>query len=107
MFRRACNDCHSNQTVWPWYSHVAPVSWFVIDHVNHGRSHLNFSDWARYGAEEADDLLGSIAEEVRDGEMPLTSYTLLHPEAKITQDERTMIIEWAQAERARLAYRRK
>jgi hypothetical protein len=106
VFKRACNDCHSNQTVWPWYSNVAPVSWFVIDHVNHGRSHLNFSDWARYKPEEADDLLGSIAEEVRDGEMPLTSYTLLHPEAKITQYERSMIVEWAQAERARLAYGR-
>ena len=73
---------------------------------NHGRSHLNFSDWARYNPEQADELLGSIAEEVRDG-MPLTSYTLLHPEAKLTQEERTMIIEWAQAERARLAYRRR
>jgi hypothetical protein len=107
VFRRACDDCHSNKTVWPWYSNVAPVSWFVIDHVNHGRRHLNFSDWASYDSEQADDLLGNIAKEVRGGSMPLTSYTLLHPEAKLSREERSMIIDWAQAERVRLAYRRR
>lgn len=105
LFNRACNDCHSNKTVWPWYSNVAPVSWFVIDHVNHGRRHLNFSDWAHYDSRQADELLGSIAKEVRQGSMPLESYTLLHPEAKLSQDERSLLIEWAQAEKNRLAYK--
>lgn len=103
VLKRGCGDCHSNETVWPWYSDVAPVSWFVIDHVNHGRRHLNFSDWTRYDRQEADELLGDIAKTVRAGAMPLTSYTLLHPEARLTQSERNVIIDWAQAERTRLA----
>ncbi|HEV8484307.1 MAG TPA: heme-binding domain-containing protein [Blastocatellia bacterium] len=107
VLKRGCGDCHSNETVWPWYSDVAPVSWFVIDHVNHGRRHLNFSDWTRYDRQEADELLGDIAKTVRAGAMPLTSYTLLHPEARLTQSERNVIIDWAQAERTRLADRRR
>ena len=103
VLKRGCGDCHSNETVWPWYSEVAPVSWFVIDHVNHGRRHLNFSDWSRYDHQEADELLGDIAKTVKAGAMPLTSYTLLHPEARLTQGERNVIIDWAQAERTRLA----
>ena len=103
VLKRGCGDCHSNETVWPWYSDVAPVSWFVIDHVNHGRRHLNFSDWTRYDHQEADDRLGSIAESVKAGTMPMTSYTLLHPEARLTQRERDMIVNWAKAERTRLA----
>ena len=103
ILKRGCGDCHSNETLWPWYSDVAPVSWFVIDHVNHGRRHLNFSDWTRYDRQDADELLGDIAKTVRAGAMPLTSYTLLHPEARLTQSERNVIIDWAQAERTRLA----
>ena len=106
ILKRGCGDCHSNETTWPWYSEVAPVSWFVIDHVNHGRRHLNFSDWTRYDRQEADDLLGDIAKTVRAEVMPLASYTLLHPEARLTQAERNAIIDWAQAERTRLAGRR-
>ena len=104
IFKRACDDCHSNETKWPWYSNVAPVSWFVIDHVNHGRRHLNFSDWARYQGREADEVLDDIAKEVKSGSMPLGSYLPLHPEAKLTPRDRTTIVEWVQAERARLAY---
>ena len=107
VLKRACGDCHSNETVWPWYSDVAPVSWFVIDHVNHGRRHLNFSDWSRYDRQEADDRLSGIAKSVKAGTMPLTSYTLLHPEARLTQAERNMIVAWAQAERSSLAEGRK
>jgi hypothetical protein len=103
ILQRGCGDCHSNETVWPWYSEVAPISWFVIDHVNHGRRHLNFSDWTRYDRQEADELLGDIARTVRAGEMPLNSYTLLHPEARLTHEERNVIIDWARAERTRLA----
>jgi len=106
ILKRGCGDCHSNETTWPWYSEVAPVSWFMIDHVNHGRRHLNFSDWTRYDGQEADELLGDIAKTVRAGAMPLSSYTLLHPEARLTQAERNAIIDWAQAERTRLAGRR-
>jgi hypothetical protein len=83
---RACFDCHSNQTRWPWYSHVAPMSWLVQNHVDEGRSVLNFSEWNR-GNSEADEA----SEAVREGEMPPRSYLLLHPEARLTDAEREQL----------------
>jgi Haem-binding domain len=81
---RACRDCHSNRTVWPWYSNVAPVSWFVIDHVNHGRSHLNFSNWSSYQLDRRRELVDGICKQARDGTMPLTSYTWIHWAARLS-----------------------
>ena len=108
ILKRACYDCHSNETRWPWYSNVAPVSWFVIDHVNHGRKHLNFSDWAQSGRHsEKQDLqaqLDEIIEEVKSRNMPLSSYLPLHPEAKLSDEDVKVICEWAKTERERLAY---
>lgn len=83
---RACFDCHSNETRWPWYSHVAPVSWFVQNHVDEGRRELNFSDW-NAGNSEAREA----AETVREREMPPKSYLLLHPEARLTDAEREQL----------------
>lgn len=79
---RACYDCHSNETTWPWYSNVAPFSWLVQDHVDDGRETLNFSEWNKTW-KEADEA----AEVVREGEMPLWNYVMLHPEAKLTPAE--------------------
>lgn len=73
----ACFDCHSNETVWPWYSYVAPLSWRSIQHVNGGRGRLNFSEWP---PEETDE----IVEVVLEGEMPTTDYMLLHPDARLS-----------------------
>ena len=81
---RACRDCHSNETRWPWYSHVAPVSWFVIDHVNHGRSHFNYSDWAKYTPENRAQLLKNSCERAREEEMPLGSYLWMHRSARLS-----------------------
>lgn len=106
ILERACQDCHSNQTEWPWYSNVAPVSWLVIDHVNHGRRHLNFSDWAKYDQQRADELLENICEWVQDDQMPLKSYTLIHRDAKLSPPEREALCRWANAERQRLAANR-
>ena len=84
---RACYDCHSNETRWPWYSHVAPASWLVQHHVEDGRGHLNFSafDKPQKHAHEA-------AEEVKEGEMPMSGYVLLHAEAKLTDAEKAELI---------------
>ncbi|HKG21123.1 MAG TPA: heme-binding domain-containing protein [Blastocatellia bacterium] len=101
ILRRACLDCHSNQTRWPWYSNVAPASWFVIDHVNHGRRHLNFSTWTEQDRSERIGLLEEINKTVRFGSMPLDSYTLLHPEARLSEQERAAICDWASEERER------
>lgn len=101
--KRACYDCHSNQTRWPWYSQVAPVSWFVIDHVNHGRSHLNFSDWSSYDRQEQAKYLEGIEETVQAGVMPLSSYLLAHGEAKLSPEDKRLIGDWARNERQRLS----
>ena len=95
LLRTACYDCHSNETVWPWYAHVSPSSWFVARHVDEGRRHLNFSTWGAYPPSKADHKLEEIIEYVGNGEMPLSSYPPLHPEAKLTDDDRQAIMSWA------------
>ena len=84
---RACLDCHSNETKWPWYSSIAPVSWLVRNHVDEGREMLNFSEMNRT-YEEA----GEAAETVEEGEMPPGYYTLLHPEARLTPSEKAQLV---------------
>jgi hypothetical protein len=81
ILERSCRDCHSNDTRWPWYSNVAPVSWWVIDHVNHARSHFNFSEWAKYNAEQQRNLLKQSCELSKKREMPLPSYLRMHDAA--------------------------
>jgi hypothetical protein len=102
---RSCNDCHSNKTRWPWYSNVAPVSWFVIDHVNEGRDNLNFSEWSRYTRRDTEGLLKQICREVKAGAMPLSSYTPMHPGSKLSADDVRTLCDWASAESARIAVR--
>jgi Haem-binding domain len=97
VLSRSCADCHSNRTEWPWYSQVAPASWFVADHVNHGRRHLNFSEWARYEPGESADMLRHICHEARTGSMPLDSYTLLHPRARLTPRDVQTLCDWTAA----------
>lgn len=101
ILKRACYDCHSNQTRWPWYSNVAPVSWWLVDHVNHGRSHLNFSEWDQYDAKKAAHHLEEICEEVEAGAMPLPSYLPMHPQARLSAEEVRALCDWASAERQR------
>ena len=103
MLARSCNDCHSNETRWPWYSNVAPVSWFVIGHVNEGRQNLNFSEWSRYTQRDVDGLLKQICREVKAGAMPLSSYTPLHSGSKLSAAEVKTLCDWTSAERARIA----
>jgi hypothetical protein len=100
---RSCNDCHSNKTRWPWYSNVAPVSWFVIGHVNEGRENINFSEWGRYTPRDVDSLLKQMCRETKAGVMPLSSYTPLHPGSKLSADDVKRLCAWTDAERARLA----
>lgn len=95
LLQRSCYDCHSNETKWPWYSQVAPVSWLVSKDVNDGRKHLNFSVWEGYEEGRKLKKFKEIEEEVADGEMPLELYLPLHPEAKLTPAERTVLVEWA------------
>ena len=95
LLRRACFDCHSNETKWPWYSRVAPVSWLVADHVKDGRKNLNFSTWPVLDPGAESHLLHEIEEVIEEGEMPLKSYLLGHPEARLSDAEKNMILRWA------------
>lgn len=87
LFFRACADCHSNETVWPWYSHIAPVSWLVQRDVEHGREHFNVSQWGQ-GKQEAEEA----AEQIEEGYMPLPPYLITHPEADLTPAEKEELI---------------
>jgi Haem-binding domain len=102
ILSRACYDCHSNGTKWPWYSEVAPVSWFVINHVTDGRRHLNFSEWGGYDQKKASRKMHEIDEQVSESAMPLSSYTMLHPEARLSDEDRTVLSAWARAASQRI-----
>lgn len=102
LLQRACQDCHTHNTSWPWYSNISPVSWFVAEHVNDGRRHLNFSDWAKYDAKRADHKLEEIVEVLEDRAMPLPSYLPLHAHARLSDEDIQTLIGWAKKERARL-----
>jgi hypothetical protein len=91
---RSCGDCHSNDTHWPWYSRVAPVSWILSNHVKKGRERLDFSKWAnkRHSTNE----LTEVCDAVSDGSMPLRSYTLFHPGAKLSDQDVEVICRWTE-----------
>jgi hypothetical protein len=91
LLRRACYDCHSNETAWPWYSQVAPVSWLVAHDVGEGREAVNFSTWTAYAAATRAKRLRETAEEVAEGEMPPWYYRLMHPEARLTREEKAAL----------------
>lgn len=95
VLRKACYDCHSNETVWPWYSRVAPVSWLVARDVNEGREALNYSTWGSYPAEERAEGRDETWEEVAEGEMPLGVYLLMHPGARLSETDRAALRSWA------------
>jgi hypothetical protein len=98
ILKRACGDCHSSETVWPWYSHVAPVSWLVADDVNVGRSHINFQDWeAQENPKEAAEHLGLICKEVREKGMPPFTYRMIHKESRLSAQETEAICSWSQS----------
>ena len=97
LLKRACFDCHSHDTTWPWYSKVAPVSWLVHRDVVEGRKHLNFSTWTQVPPERKAKKLAEVVDEVGEGEMPPWFFLPLHPEAKLTPEEQQVIVRWAKA----------
>ena len=94
LLHNACYDCHSYETKWPLYSRLAPSSWLVVRDVNEGREHLNFSDWPQDPARVATKL-NHISDQLDDDEMPPKKYTLLHPEARLTETQRKAIMDWS------------
>jgi len=94
ILKASCFDCHSNETEWPWYSYVAPVSFLVSADVEDGRKRVNFSEWDKYDDEKRAKKLDAIIEEVEEGEMPLSKYTLMHPDAKMDQAKIKVLKDW-------------
>jgi len=97
ILRSACYDCHSNETRWPWYSHVAPLSWWVVEHVRDGRKDLNFSRWPVFDLDAQAEILRDITDQIEKGEMPLKSYQLGHPEARLDVEQKAILLDWARA----------
>jgi hypothetical protein len=94
ILKAACYDCHSNTTLYPWYSQVAPVSWWVKDHVNEARHELNFSEWFSFTEKRKAKKLEEAIEEVEEGEMPLSSYTWIHSSAKLNAIQRKKLADF-------------
>ena len=95
--RTACYDCHSNRTRYPWYASVQPAAWLLDHHVREGKRELNFSEFGAYPARRALHKLAAIGKEVSEGDMPLSSYTWMHPAARLTPEQRQKLVDWAQA----------
>lgn len=96
---KACNDCHSNSTVYPWYAEVQPLAWWLDDHVKDGKKHLNFNEFASYRLAKQYHKLEEVFDEVKGGEMPLESYTIVHRDANLTTEERNILLDWSVAVR--------
>lgn len=97
LLKNSCYSCHSNETVYPWYSYVAPSSWLIASDVRDGREELNFSNWEDYDLLEKLAKLDDIYSEVEEGEMPLGIYTLMHPSANLDETQRQTILQWAES----------
>ena len=104
LLHRACYDCHSHETRWPWYAHVAPVSNWIMKHMKEGRDAMNFSEWPHGDAYVAGDQMSRIADQVQSHKMPLPSYTWLgmHPDARLNDEERGRLLKWVEQETQRL-----
>jgi len=99
VLRRSCQDCHSNQTRWPWYSYVAPMSWIVAHDVHAARRQMNFSEWAGYSDKKREERLDGICEQVVNGDMPEGKYALVRRRARVNEDERAAICQWVERSR--------
>lgn len=95
MLKESCYDCHSNETAYPWYSYVAPVSWLVVRDIKLGREELNFSHWESQSKVDKAKNLDKIIDEVTDENMPMPIYTIMHANAKLSDEDRQVIAEWA------------
>ncbi|MDJ1467761.1 heme-binding domain-containing protein [Xanthocytophaga flava] len=102
LLKTACFDCHSNHTEYPWYANINPIGLWLSHHVDEGKRELNFSDFAQYEPKRMDHKLEEIAEEVEEGHMPISSYTLLHKDAKLHETQIKTIVDWVKGERQKI-----
>ncbi|MCX6174779.1 MAG: heme-binding domain-containing protein [Ignavibacteriales bacterium] len=94
IFKSSCYDCHSNETAWPWYSKIAPISWLIVDDVMDGRKKLNFSEWEKFYSDKRTKLKKKILDEINQDEMPKDIYTIMHTNAKLDIIQKNIIKKW-------------
>lgn len=97
IIQTSCSDCHSNSTKYPWYSKIAPASWFLAQHIKEGKEHLNFSEWTTYNKDQKEHIIKDLKEVLNEREMPLKSYLLIHKDAKLTENQYQILYDWANA----------
>lgn len=102
ILARACNDCHSDATRYPWYAHVQPAGWWLANHIADGKRHLNFSQFGSYSPDRAAHKIEELIEETEERKMPLRSYTFLHPDARLSDAEIAAVTDWARSIARRL-----
>lgn len=102
LLKASCYDCHSNETVYPWYASIAPVSWLVVRDVKEGRKHLNFSEWDQLKITKKAKALGNISDAVKQGDMPMSIYTFIHRKVRLSKEDRQSLVEWADSTADRL-----
>jgi len=103
ILTRSCNDCHSNETTYPWYSNVAPFSWLLADHIEEGRRELNYSVWNNYSAKKKRHKYDETCEQIESGVMPHNQYLWLHADARLSEADKKILCEWAETEKAKIA----
>jgi hypothetical protein len=94
LLQNACYDCHGTHPRYPWYTNIAPVSWWIKHHINEGTHHLNFSEWSSYTSRRKDHKLEECVEMIDEGEMPMTSYTWMHKDARLTKEDKELLISF-------------
>jgi hypothetical protein len=94
VLKTSCYDCHSNASTYPWYTNVAPFSWWIKHHIKEGREKLNFSEWGTYTSKKADHKLEECVEQIQEGEMPMSSYLLAHKEAVLSEEQKQLLMKW-------------
>ncbi|NML22067.1 heme-binding domain-containing protein [Pseudoflavitalea sp. G-6-1-2] len=102
VLKRSCNDCHSNNTNYPWYSNIQPLTWWLNDHIKDGKRHLNFSNFTAYSYKRQDHKLEEVTESIEKHEMPLPSYTSMHAEAKLSEADKKLLASWVTAVRTEI-----
>lgn len=103
ILKKACTDCHSNNTNYPWYNNVQPIAWWLADHIKEGKKELNFSEFSSYPPKKQHHKLEEVIEQVKEGEMPLNSYTWVHKNAVLTEEEKLALSTWADVLRKEIA----
>lgn len=94
ILRNACYDCHSNNTQYPWYVNIEPVGWLMTDHIKKGKKELNFNEYSTYSSKRQRNKLKRMKEQIEENEMPLYSYTLMHPDARLTANQKEQVTKW-------------